>query len=163
MTKKKQDNEKSSKKRNMISVVAGPLLLGLVFLPTTLLMFTMLLPTAIAGIVDKDRPRALTITIGSANVAGAISVWFELIRRGHTLDAAQKLATDIDALATAYGAAVIGLIIFAVVVPMVAKITSHAADYEKSKIQKHQDKMLKTWGKDVLPSKNTKPEQSAEK
>lgn len=152
MAKKKKDTEEvKPAKRSFASVAAGPLLLGMIFLPTTLLLFTMMLPTAIAGIVDKDRPRALTTTVGATNFAGAMSVWFELIRRGHTINAAQDLATNIDSLVIAYGAAIIGLLVYAIIVPMVAKITSHAAEYEKNKIQKKQDKMLETWGRDILP------------
>ena len=78
-------------------------------------------------------------------------------RRGHTIQAAQDLSTNIDSLITAYGAAMVGLMVYAIVVPTVAKITSHAAEYEKNKIQKQQNKMLETWGPDVLPDDNTGP------
>ena len=159
MAKKKKNEDGAPRKKSMFTVLAGPMLLMLLFLPTTIVMFTMMLPTAIAALVDKNRPRALMITVGAANFSGAVSVWFELLRRGHSINSAKLLATDLDSLMASYGAALAGLLIYAIVVPMISTISSHAAEYEKNKIQKQQDQMVRTWGSDIKTSPDTAPKE----
>jgi len=145
---KKEKNQKPQKtafKKQWI----GPIIAAGVFLPSTIVLSVMLLPTAIAGILDKNRPRALLTTVGLLNFSGATAAWIELIGSGHSYQAARNIVTDLDLLLTSYGMALFGFVLYGLVVPVVANLTIQTIDFERRKIERQQEHLVNVWGKDV--------------
>ena len=127
----------------------GPIIAAGIFLPSTIVLSVMMLPTAIAAIVDKNRPRALLTTVGLLNFSGATAAWISLIGEGHSYQASRETITDLDMLLTSYGMALLGFVTYAVVVPVVANLTIQTIDFERRKIEKQQEHLITLWGQDV--------------
>ena len=148
------DTEKTEKpaKQKFNKSLIGPIIAAGVFLPSTIVLAVMMLPTAIAAMVDKYRPRALMTTVGALNFSGATGAWLELFARGHSYEAARDIIIDIDLLLASYGYALVGLVIYIVIVPVVSSFTSQAIDFEHRKITKRQEHLRALWGDGVLPN-----------
>ena len=143
----KADEKKGKKKFNKNLI--GPIIAAGIFLPSTIVLGVMMLPTAIAALVDKNKPRALVMAVGTLNFSGATAAWLELMDRGHSYEAARDLIINLDFLLTAYGFALMGLLIYIIIVPIVASFTSHAIDFELHKIERQQKSLTRLWGDEV--------------
>ncbi|MGM0423075.1 MAG: hypothetical protein ACQEQL_08280 [Pseudomonadota bacterium] len=138
---------------SILRAVILPLLVAVVFLPSTIVLSVLMLPTLVAAVMDANKPKALSLTIGALNLAGASTAWFELLRQGHRIAIAQEIAMDPQNVFIAYGAAFVGWFLYMNVTALVAKVISRRAAMRIRSIDKRQNELKDIWG----PAVATKP------
>lgn len=161
MAKDKKDKKPKDKKEEqaasgvgvlfMLRSIVLPLLIALLFLPTTILFAILMLPTLVAAVVDNNKPKMLALTVGALNLAGATTAWFELLRYGHSIDTAKSIAMDPQNVFISYGAAFVGWILYVNVTALIANVTSRRAFMRIHSIVKRQNALQEIWGGAVAP------------
>jgi hypothetical protein len=149
MAKKEKTEEKTLKKPKINPVLMFFLILAFAFVASTIVLFTLMLPTLVAYVADKNEPRTLGVTVGAMNLAGASSAWLELIHRGHSINQAIDIALNPDNVFIAYGAALVGWMIYLNLAPFVANLSVRKANNEMKAIEKRQQELRENWGGSV--------------
>lgn len=117
-----------------------------VLLPTTLVFFVMMAPTWVAYITDRSRDKHLALTVGMLNFAGTLPAVIELWSRGQSHQMAMLLIGDVFVWATAYGAAVSGWTIFAVMPTVVGSFYRMTTEARIKGLGKQQKALIAEWG-----------------
>ena len=120
-----------------------------VFLPSTIVGLVCMLPSLVAGVVDRQPQRTSWITVGVMNFAGTLPAWFMLWSQGQDLATAMQMITRPTVLLTAYGGAAIGLLIYNYVTPLVAGVVVSRNEKRLKDIDKRQKELIRKWGEDV--------------
>lgn len=120
-----------------------------IFLPTTIVLAVGMLPTLVALITDRSPTRSATITTGSMNFAGVVPQLFVLWQGNHTPEGALRLLLDYSNLVIMYSAALIGIIIYNNVTPLVSLIVYRKAQLRLKDIEKRLKNLKEIWGEDV--------------
>ncbi|MBN8521926.1 MAG: hypothetical protein J0L77_08550 [Alphaproteobacteria bacterium] len=139
-------------KRNLFITVGT--LLGVVFLPTTIILAVGMLPTGAALLIDKTRGKVRTLTIGSMNLAGCVPFILELWMRGHTFDNAMGYLMEPRTIVVMYFAAAIGYMIDWAMTGIVIGIMSEKGKARVKQIEKEKQALITRWGEEVT---NTLP------
>lgn len=152
MSKKDKENKSDNKGKGIvykIRVFVLPVLIAILLLPSTIVLGTLMLPSFVAVLLDRMRPKMLAITVGALNLAGASAGWFDLLRTGHTIENAKNVALAPENVFTAYGAALLGWILYTNVTLLVAKAVARGATIQIKRIDKRQDELKNIWGPSV--------------
>ena len=150
--KKEKPNDNESGGLSTLSILRAvvlPLLVAIVFLPSTIVLSVLMLPTLVAALMDANKPKTLALTIGALNLAGASTAWFELLRQGHRIAIAQEIAMDPQNVFISYGAAFVGWFLYMNVTALVAKVISRRAGMRIRSIDKRQNELKDIWGPSV--------------
>lgn len=153
MGKKKEEKKKARKlnrkggKKRLFGGMG--LVMALVFMPTTVFLFLAMLPTIVAGVIDRTGKGTMALTVGSMNLAGATPFLLDLWTSGHTIPDALGLITDPRTVIVIYCAAGMGYMINWVLSGMVATIMVQHAGLRLKSIKKRQAALVERWGKEV--------------
>jgi hypothetical protein len=137
------------------------LLLGAFFMPTSLILCICMLPTGVAVIVDYRPQKTAWVTVGAVNFAGVVPAWFSLWERGHTVGSAIELLAMPETMMTAYGAALVGWLIYHQVPYIVTALMAHKADNRLKDIEKRQKELIRKWGMEVAGEQAAKGDAAA--
>ena len=146
------ETEKKKKKSMPFQVkfaIFCVLVAAVIFLPSTLVFLSCMVPTIVASIIDRNPQRTLWITIGALNLAGTVPAVFGLWEKGHHLDNAISTVTDPTNLLIAYGAAGVGWLVYQNITPFVAAIMVRKNEIRLKEIEKRQKELVRKWGEDV--------------
>lgn len=124
-------------------------LLGIVFLPTTLLLLVAMLPT-LASLVTSTRgvgPR--TSTIFAMNLAGCVPFVFKLWAGGNDFQLSLEIITNLRYMAVIYMSAAFGYMIDWVVTGLMSSFLYQRGMSRMKAIKKRQDFLISQWGADV--------------
>jgi hypothetical protein len=99
--------------------------------PTALLLCLLLLPVALALLVDPRPGRPVLRPIWLCGLAAALRPLLMLWRDGHTIDASLSLATDAGVVATAWAAQAAGWLM-AELAPLAVRLTLEAGALARS-------------------------------
>jgi hypothetical protein len=94
--------------RRLAAVIAATIAAGVVAglaQPTFVLALAGLLPSLVVFVASSSARRTLLHTVAPINLAGVAPVIFELWSRGHALETALHLLSEVETLALMYGAA----------------------------------------------------------
>src|SRR5690349_5851955 len=100
--RRKKGRGSSSGMFTMLLIMAP---IGLIFLPSTILLAVGMIPTVVAYVVDRDPDETAPMTVGGLNLAGVVTFLISLWQAGHTMTALTKVLTDPFAWLVVYGAA----------------------------------------------------------
>lgn len=120
-----------------------------VFLPSTIVMGVLMIPTFVALLIDRSPQRSIGMTVGLVNFAGVVPAWLDLWETGHTLKKAIAISTDPKALLLAYAAAAVGWVIYTNITPFVALIVVRKTEKRVKDIDQRQKALIKRWGQEV--------------
>lgn len=154
----KKEAKKKSKKQSM--GLHGRILMiafsigALIFHATTIFLVIGMMPTIVAKLVDKTKEKTKSLTIGFMNFAGCFPFWFEILEKGHTLDAVLSVLTSSMSMVIIYSTAVLGYLIEWGVVGFVANIAVQRGKARLVAIKKHQEELVRRWGPEVTGEKN---------
>ncbi|WP_420346960.1 hypothetical protein [Pelagibius sp.] len=115
-------------------------------LPTTLVFATMMAPTWVAYITDRSAEKHLAITVGLLNFSGTLPAIIDLWSRGQSHDAAMLLLTDVFVWAIAYGAAMVGWVIFAFMPSLVGSYFKMTTESRIKSLARQQKTLIDEWG-----------------
>ena len=140
-------------------VVLAPM--GLLMLPTTLLLLPGLVPTMVAFVVDRDLNKSATISVGAMNICGIMPFLIQLWKQGHSSDMSFTLLSQPGTWLVMYGAAAIGWAIYFMVPPMVA---GFGASRDRARIRElaaTRAMLVDDWGPEVAGLRKAKEEPAA--
>lgn len=130
------------------------ILLGVVFLPTTVILLIGMLPTLAAFFVDRTRGKTRTLTVGAMNLAGCVPFILEIWINGHTMDNAMTYISQPRTIVVIYFAAAIGYMIDWAMTGIVIGVMSEKGRARLKQIEKTKNELIDRWGEEVT---NTLP------
>lgn len=122
---------------------------AVVFMPTTIMLFLGMLPTLVAGLVDRTRKGTKAITVGAMNLAGCTPFLFDLWAQGHTAENALAIISNPRTVVVIYCAAGIGYLIDWAMSGIVATIMIQRSGFRLKEIKKRQAELVERWGQEV--------------
>lgn len=142
---------KRRKKQGMAGPVLGTggIITAFVFMPSTVMLFFAMLPTAAAALSDRIRGETRMLTVGAMNLAGCTPFLLDLWRNGHTLDNAFRIITDPRTIIVIYCAAAIGWLIDWAMSGIVATVMVQRGAGRLKDIKVKQAALVERWGKEV--------------
>lgn len=137
-------------KGRLLVIVA--IIIGVVLLPTSLLLFIGLLPSLIAFLFStKGRgPRASTVF--AMNIAGCVPFVFKLWAGANDFEASVDIVTNAKYLSIIYMSAAFGYMIDWVVTGIVTSYLYQKGILRMKSIKKTQEKMVENWGPKIAGS-----------
>ncbi len=115
-------------------------------LPTTLVFTTMMAPTWVAYVTDRSKERHLALTVGFLNLSGTLPAIIDLWSMGQSHDAAMMLIGDVFVWVVAYGAAMVGWVLFAVMPTFVAGYFKMTTENRIKGLARQQKTLIDEWG-----------------
>lgn len=142
--KKRKQKTLSSK----IAVFFG-MIMAVVFMPTTILLFFGMIPTLVAGIVDRSKRGTRVITVGAMNLAGCTPFLLDLWTSGHSMEIALTLLSSPVTVIVMWMAAVVGYMIDWSVSGIVSTVLVQRAEARLQSIRKRHEALAERWGPEV--------------
>ncbi len=146
---KKTPPKQSSGLIHALSVLAALALTGFFFAGSAVFLLICLIPTFIAFFVDRNLPRTLGVTVGAANLTGAVPRWLEVVEANHDPVFALNLALQPMTLLMAYAAAAIGWIIYLAATRFVALVVVSKAEMRIQRLLKQEQNLVERWGPEI--------------
>lgn len=153
---------------------------GIIFLPTTVFLLFGMMPTIAAFVSDRSVGRNKTICVGLMNLAGCfpflLDFWTGSELGQNTVGNAFRLASDLETIIVIYMIAAGGYAIDKAVTGITASIIIQKAEKRVKKIDKEQERLTVRWGEKVtglyklddygfpltpIPSKNAVKQETA--
>ena len=122
---------------------------AVVFMPTTIMLFLGMLPTLVAGLVDRSGRGTKALTVGSMNLAGCTPFLLDLWTTGHTAENALSIISDPRTVIVIYCAAGIGYLIDWAMSGIVATIMIQRSGFRLKEIKRRQAELVERWGQEV--------------
>lgn len=127
------------------------IVVGFIFLPTTIFLIFGMLPTIAAFATDRSIGKNKTICIGAMNFAGCfpflLEFWTEFGQQ--TVENALKLVGSVENILVIYILAAGGYAIDKAVTGITASLIIQRAESRIKKIKIEQEKLVKRWGEKV--------------
>lgn len=122
---------------------------AVVFMPTTIMLFFGMLPTLVAGLVDRTGKGTKALTVGSMNLAGCTPFLLDLWTKGQTAENALTIISDPRTIIVIYCAAGIGYLIDWAMSGIVATVMIQRSGSRLKDIKKRQAGLVERWGEEV--------------
>ncbi len=139
----------SPSKGAIVIFMAAMLACGAMFVSTALIVGVGMLPTLAALLVDGDKKKSVTVTVGLMNVAGVIPFIIELWKKGQTMQESMYIIQQPTVWICMYGAAAMGWLIVYSVPAAVQAVLAHRAHARIVDIDKHHAELVQLWGEAV--------------
>ncbi|MDX2145312.1 MAG: hypothetical protein SFV19_18310 [Rhodospirillaceae bacterium] len=118
-------------------------------IPTIVVLSVMMLPTAVAFLIERGKGYYAVVTIGSLNLAGTSPYLVELWFKDHTVDGAMDVITNIWAYLIVYSAAGFGWAVYSTMPAVVASFMAMGAGRRIAALREQQKDLVQKWGPDV--------------
>ncbi len=125
----------------------------IISLPTVLLVFFGMLPSIVAFIVERTRPRYATICVSTMNFSGVFPYLLDSWSGLHSVDEAINMLTDVFSLMVMYSSSAFGWLIFIAVPPVVATFLAVINERRIAQLRKRQREIIAEWGIGVAGEK----------
>lgn len=113
------------------------------------IMIVGMIPTIVAGIVDRTEGRIRTITIGAMNFAGCAPFMFEIFQRGNDMAMAINYIVQPRTIVVMYFAAGMGYLIDWAMTGIVSSVMVQKTKRRLKDVQKQQKELTERWGHEV--------------
>ena len=134
-----------------VKVIGGMLLLGVgvLVLPTMMVLAIGMLPTMAAYLTDRRREKYAAFCVGAANLCGVLPFTLALWTQDHSFDHALKQIGDPLAWFAMYGAAAIGWAIYYVTPGIIALFLKVQIERRIEKLKQYQAELIEEWGQEI--------------
>lgn len=123
--------------------------LGLLFVPTTIVLVCGMAPTAAAALIDTSRRKLKTMTIGMLNLAGCTYSLLLLWTTGHTIDNAFTILMNFQNMLIILFASAGGYMVEVAMSGLVAAFLFERSKARLRSIEKRQEELIRKWGEEV--------------
>ena len=124
-----------------------------VLLPTTLVFVALMAPTWVAYVTDRSPEKHLAVTVGLMNFSGTLPAIIDLWSRGQSHDAAMIMLADVFVWGVAYGAAMGGWMLFAIMPSIVGSYFKMSTESRIKNLAGQQKALIVEWGHIVASGK----------
>lgn len=132
------------------TIIAIPLLLiGLVFLPSAIVIGVGMIPTLVARVVDTSLGKRLTVTVGGFNLLGCLYFLHHIWSAGQAMEDIKPTLMDSFGWLSALLGAGVGWIVFGFMPVIVAKLAETQTALRLRSITKDQERLVAEWGESV--------------
>ena len=156
---KKANAGKLSFKARLLMVFV--LMVGLVFLPTSMLLFFGMIPSMVAFFVSGRGYGARASTISAMNLAGCIPFVFKLWSMENDFESSFKIITNMNYMSIIYVSALFGYLIDWVMTGLMSSFLYQKGMNRMKSIKKRQELLIEQWGEGVSGVKVNKSKESA--
>jgi len=119
------------------------------FLPTVLLLTVVMLPTAVALVVDRSASRSGWLCVGGLNFAAAAPFLFDLWFDDHSLEHATAIISDVFVIMMVYGAAALGWLLYMTTPQIIGTFMQMTSTRRIANLKAQQKRLLEEWGSEV--------------
>ena len=126
--------------------LAFTILAGVVFLPTSMLLFIGMLPSVVAFVVAGRSAGAKVSTITAMNIAGCVPFIFKLWASGNDIEASLDIVTNTRYISIMYMAAAFGYMVDWVVTGIVSSFLYQRGVKRMEDIILRQKELKQQWG-----------------
>ncbi len=126
--------------------LAFAILAGVVFLPTSVLLFVGMLPAIVAFVVSGRSASAKVSTVTAMNLAGCVPFVFKLWSSGNDIEASLDIVTNTHYVSIIYMAAAFGYMVDWVVTGIVSSFLYQRGLKRMEEIIRRQKELKKQWG-----------------
>ncbi len=144
---KKGRSEKLSLKARLLMIFI--IMVGLVFLPTAMLLFFGMIPSMVAFFIGGKGVGARASTISAMNLAGCVPFIFKLWSMGNDFETSFNIITNINYMAIIYVSALFGYLIDWVMTGLMSSFLYQKGINRMKAIKKRQELLIEQWGKEV--------------
>ncbi len=123
--------------------------------PTVMLLFFGLLPSIVAGIIDRSEGKYATYCVVGMNFSGIFPFLTDIWFGDHSIDAAVEIMTNPFDLMIIYGAAAFGWMLYMAVPPVITTFLSVMAQRRVTVLRENQSKIIEEWGEAVTTTLET--------
>jgi len=123
--------------------------IGLMMIPTVIVLAVALVPTGVAFIMERGKGYYGGLTVGAMNLAGASPYLADLWSEGHTVAIALGIITNVFAWMMFYGAALFGWAIYSTTPSVVSAVMTMTAGQRITSMRMQQKELVQKWGPDV--------------
>lgn len=130
------------------------LLLGLpvaiIIMPTSMLVIAGMVPTFVAGIIDRDPEKSAALTVGAMNLCGVAPYIVELWQRGHTIAISLQMLATPSTWVVMFGAAAFGWLLYFFIPQIVTGIITVRAQSKIRDLEERRSLLVAEWGTDIM-------------
>jgi len=144
---KKANAGKLSFKARLLMVFV--LMVGLVFLPTSMLLFFGMIPSMVAFFISGRGLGARASTVSAMNLAGCIPFVFKLWSMENDFESSFKIITNMNYMSIIYVSALFGYMIDWVMTGLMSSFLYQKGINRMKAIKKRQELLIEQWGKEV--------------
>lgn len=119
------------------------------FLPTVLLLTVVMLPTAVALVVDRSSSRSGWLCVGGLNFAAAAPFLFDLWFDDHSLEHATAIISDVFVIMMVYGAAALGWLLYMTTPQIIGTFMQMTSTRRIANLKAQQKRLVEEWGSEV--------------
>ncbi len=123
--------------------------IGLMVIPTVIVLAVALVPTGVAFIMERGKGYYGGLTVGAMNMAGTAPYLADLWSQGHTVNVALGIITNVFAWMMFYGAALFGWAIYSATPAAVSAFMTMTAGHRITALRAQQRELVQRWGPDV--------------
>jgi hypothetical protein len=136
--------------------IATILVLLLPWIYATLIVFFLgMVPTFVALVVDRTSQKYAAVCVAALNFAGVFPYLLKLWQGLQTMDAANRIVTDVFVLFVMYGAAAFGWMLFATIPPVVQSFLAVLDQRRVAQLRADQKRIVEEWGESVARTQET--------
>ena len=125
------------------------LVLGIVFIPSAILLCVGMLPAAIALLVDRSGKAVRGLTVGAMNLAGCSLFLVQLWTHGNKVETALSIIANPQTIIVIYNAAAAGYMIDWALTGIVSTLMVQKGQARQKEIAKIQTQLVERWGPEV--------------
>ncbi len=125
-------------------------LLGAVMFSAVMIIFVIgMIPTLVAGVVDKTHGRVRCLTVGAMNFAGCAPFMIEVFNKGNDVSVALAYIAQPRTIVVIYFAAAMGYLIDWAMTGIVSSIMVQRARAKLKNMEKQKKDLIERWGPEV--------------
>lgn len=121
----------------------------LMIIPTMMVLGVAMIPTGVAFLMERRKGYYGGLTVGCMNLAGASPYLFDLWTKGHNVQAATGIITNVFAWMMFYGAAMFGWAIYTTTPSLVSTFMTMTSGRRITALRAQQRDLVQKWGPDV--------------
>lgn len=148
--------------RSSLVLLLVMLPMGLLILPTTLLVLAGMVPTIVAYIVDRNDDKAASMTVGSINLCGIMPFLIQLWQHGHNLGYSLGLLSQPVTWLVMYSAAGMGWVLYFAIPPVIAGWSASRDEGRVRQLESKREALVEVWGPEVAEALKAPPDTAGE-